>query len=511
MSGCSRPTTPVVGSAHVQTLISRTRVRLAQEYGATLVFVAMLMPVLLISAALAVDLGILRSARQQAQSAADAGALAGASDNVSGAVDVPTATADANALVQSNDQAATDSVTAPFGNDPDAVQVVVSKPIPLLFAQVFGLSNARVSATAVASSDLGSPLAYFGGDDSDLQDGSATSDGWDNFCAGTKLAPDPPYQPDNESNSLAGSDDPPRCPAGAAPDNESLDGWDVIHGGIDISRSNFFSPPDPSNPSDQMVDLTGTCVEKNGNFPSPQSGTTSISLNGSTTNNDGFCENNADGEIEESLPTKVGQTYTVKFWLGSNTWGYPYEKPLMAMASTEEASNLPPMADTNGDPTNDGTGSPYQSKTSPTYGTLYPLENSPSWPSYNGVILAHEEFFYYGPAGGATDPNWVQESFSFTAQGTPTYLSFGSLVNCSPDWILTSKLNNGYFYPSSGSASITGDLPGSVSGAASTTDWVQPPQQVNDDVQNPYQNQCKYGAGISDVTISGSGTVALTQ
>jgi hypothetical protein len=489
----------MIGGRHSRSLLSRTRARLAQERGSTIVVFAVMLPVLLLLAAMVIDIGTMRQARQQAQSAADAGALAGAGANIAGTLQTQSATTDAVSLAQGNDAAASTSVTAPFGNDPEAVKVVVSKQIPLLFGGLLGSGSGRVSATAVASSDLGTPLAYFGGDDSDLQDGSATSDGWDNFCAGSSLpAPPPPLPPftaDTESHSTDDSDDPPRCPADAAPSNESLDGWDLVHGGIDISRANFFSPP---GTSDQMVDLTGTCVERStGSFPSPQSGNTTITLNGVTTHNDGYCENNADGEIEETLPTKIGQTYTVNFWLGSNTWGYPSEKPLMVIASNKEASSLPPMADTDGDST-------YQSSTSKTYGTVYPLETSPSWPSYGGEIVAHEEFFYYGPAGGATNPDWVQQEFTFIATASTTYLVFGGLTNCSADWISTSKLNNGYFYPTTLSSS-------SPPGAASTTDWVPPPQQVNDDVQNPYQNQCKYGAGVSDVTISGSGTVSLTQ
>jgi hypothetical protein len=478
----------MVSSGKLHTLFSRARGRLADERGATLVFFAMMMPVFLLCVALAVDLGMLATARQQAQSAADAGALAGASDNVNGAVVPPTATTDADSLANGNDHGASVSVTAPFDTDPSAVKVVVSQTVPFIFGRAFKFLNGRVSATAVASNTIGKPLAYFGGDDSDLQDGSATSDGWDNFCAGTKLLPQPPYAPDTESNSASNTDDPARCPASAAPDNESLDGWDLVHGGIDISALKFWSPP--TGTSDQMVDLTGTCVETIGNFPSPQSGTTQMTVDGSTTSDDGYCQNNADGEIEEKLPTRAGLQYTVGFWLGSNTWGYPSEKSLMVMASTTEASNLPPMADTAGNAAN-------------SYATTYPLEDSAQWPSYGGAIIAHQEVFYRGPAGGATAPNWVQRQFSFVATGTTTYLVFGGLTNCSADWVSSSGLNNGDFYTTLSA--------GDPANSPSTTGWVKPPPEVNDDVQSPYQNQCKYGAGISDVTITGAGAVSLTQ
>ena len=53
----------------------------------------------------------------------------------------------------------------------DQVKVVVSQTVPLTFARLFGITNGSVSATAIASSNLGTPLGYFGSDRSDLQDG----------------------------------------------------------------------------------------------------------------------------------------------------------------------------------------------------------------------------------------------------------------------------------------------------------------------------------------------------
>jgi hypothetical protein len=476
----------VIKTAHA--LVSRIRASLASERGSVIVIVAVLLPVFLAGAAYAVDLGTLRVAHEQAQMAADAGALAGAGDNLDGTVAGSTATTDANTFVQADDKNASATVMTPYDDDPDAVKVVVSKDVPLGFARFFGLNDRSVSATAVASSDLGSPLAYFGSDNSDLQDGSATSDGWDNFCAA-----------DDESNSTTDSDDPPRCPALPGKENTQLDGWTLAHGGIDISQSNFFSPP---GTSDQMVDLTGTCVELNGSYPSPHTGSTSITLNGATTPNDGYCENNADGEIEEPIDTVAGQQYTVSFWLGSNTWGYPYEKSLMAIASTVPLETLPPIADT------DGTSTYQSGNTSEPDGTVYPLETDSRWPTYGGQIVGEQEFFYYGPAGNATDPDWQSEQFVFTATETgKTYLGFGGLTNCVPDWFSASKMNDGYFYPTS----IASDSPGSDSGSAMSSTFVAPPAEVFDDNQSPYQNQCKYGAGISDIAIVGTGSVALTQ
>jgi hypothetical protein len=173
----------------------------------------------------------------------------------------------------------------------------------------------------------------------------------------------------------------------------------------------------------------------------------------------------------------------------------------MMLASTQDLETLPPIADTDGDST-------YQSgNTSEPDGTVYPLETDPRWPTYGGSIVGEQEFFYYGPAGNATDPDWQSEKFVFTATTPTTYLGFGGLTNCVPDWFAASKMNDGYFYPSS----IASDSPGSVSGSASSSAFLAPPAEVFDDNQSPYQNQCKYGAGVSDIAIVGTGSVALTQ
>ncbi len=471
--------------AAIRCLSSRVRRALAAERGSALLIVVLALPLMLGMAAFAIDLGTLWAARRQAQMAADAGALAGAEDVADGTTTGTTVTTDATTLVQDNDPDANQTVTAPYNSDPNSVKVVVTKQIPLKFAVVFGLPDATVSATAVATANLTTPLGYFGSDNSDLQDGSPTSDGWDNFCAA-----------DGESNSTADSDDPPRCPVSAQPGNETIDGWTVAHGGVDISLSNFYSPP---GTSDQMVDLTGTCVEKEGNYPSSQaSGDTSITVDGTTTQDDGYCEANADGEIEQAVTTIPHQQYSVTFELGSNTWGYPYEKTAMVLASTEDPIDLPAIADTDGNDDTSGTAAE-------PYGTTYPLENSSSWTN-TSTIIGHEEFFYYGPAGGDTDPVWQAETFTFTAATTKTYIAFGALTNCVPDWY-SSGLDDGYYYPSS----IKSDSPGSVSGAWTTTSFVEPPEEVNDDNQSPWQDQCKYGPGISDIMVEGSNSESLTQ
>jgi hypothetical protein len=448
-----------------------------------MVLVVACLPLMIGFIVLVVDLGTLRVARQQAQMAADAAALASAGDVQNGIVQSATATTDANAYVANTDADASATVTTAYNDDPDAVKVTVSKNVPLAFARYFGLSTKPVSASAVASSNLIKPLAYFGSSTSDLQDGSATPDGWVNFCAD-----------DGVSTSTTDSNDKNRCPASAEPGISSVDGWNVIHGGVDISQYNFWSPP---GTSDQMLDLTGTCVEQAGSYPSGHSGSTKIG----GTAYDGYCENNADGEVQSPQITTVkGVTYTVTFELGSNTWGLPYEKALEAIVSTQpQSSSSPAIADTNG---NDNA----SSRTVP-YGTSYPLEsNASDWNSSD--LLAHDEFFYYGPIGDI-DPNWVADTFTFKATTSSVYLLFGSLNNCVPDWDATSQT----YFPSN----MAGDSPGSSQTETTpSTSFVTPTATVDDFLggasgQN-YQNECLYGPGISDVTVTGpNGSVALTQ
>ncbi len=490
------------------------RTVLAPETGQSVVLVAVLLvPVMLGVAALAIDGSTLMAARQRAQSAADAGALAAAQDVSDGAIVGATATTDATTYVQHNDPNATVTVTAPNGSDPASAKVVVTQQVPLMLAGLFGSSTATVSATAVAKNTVFSPLGYFGDSDSDLQDGSATSDGWDNFCANDfSFVQASTY----DSYSTSDSDDPDRCPQSGYPDNASLDGWTVAHGGVDVALTDqFYSPP---GTTDQMVDLAGTCVEENGDFPSSVHGQspdyTQITDTG-TTDDDGYCENNADGELEQEIATDPGSDYTVSFDLGSNTWGLPAEKALMVVASSQDlagepTSGLPPMADTNG---NDDTSG------SEPYGTTYPLENSSYW-SDSSVILAHEEYFYYGPTDNNSDPIWngndanPPETFTFTAATDTTWVGFGSLVNCVPDWYPTSDLSENYFYPSS----IAGDTPStSNAGVTTSSSFIEPPEEVHADDPNDgdsgwdWGDQCKYGPGVSDITITGPDGVSLTQ
>lgn len=111
-----------------------------------LVLVAVCMVAFLGMAALAIDIGSFYHAQRQAQAAADAGALAAADDlstNPSGV------TVDAQSLAQTNfPSASTATVSEPTST---SVKVTVSASTPSFFGRFLGITQANVSASAVAT------------------------------------------------------------------------------------------------------------------------------------------------------------------------------------------------------------------------------------------------------------------------------------------------------------------------------------------------------------------------
>ncbi|MDQ6835166.1 MAG: pilus assembly protein TadG-related protein, partial [Actinomycetota bacterium] len=111
------------------------------------ILVAIMMVVFLGVAALAIDLGSFYQAQRQAQGAADAAALAASQDlpsNTSGAV------TDATTYAQRNFPGSTVGVTTNYNSTPKDIKVTVSASSPSFFGKLFGLSQANVSASAVA-------------------------------------------------------------------------------------------------------------------------------------------------------------------------------------------------------------------------------------------------------------------------------------------------------------------------------------------------------------------------
>lgn len=143
-------------------MLERSRRRGADESGVVIVLVAVLMVVILGAAALAIDIGSIYKAQRQAQTAADAGALAASQDLPSSTV---AATTDGGNYATTNYPGATASVTTPYGGSSNEVKVTVSASTPSFFGQFFGLVKANVSATAVAGVNANSvPDAIFADD-----------------------------------------------------------------------------------------------------------------------------------------------------------------------------------------------------------------------------------------------------------------------------------------------------------------------------------------------------------
>jgi Flp pilus assembly protein TadG len=119
----------------------------ADERGVVMVFVAISLVVLLGMAAMAVDISSFYKAQRQAQSAADSAALAASYDLP---FSTTSATTDANFYVQQNDPGATPTISTPYNSSSSAVQVIVNTTSPSFFGTLFGLTSAKITATAVA-------------------------------------------------------------------------------------------------------------------------------------------------------------------------------------------------------------------------------------------------------------------------------------------------------------------------------------------------------------------------
>jgi Flp pilus assembly protein TadG len=119
------------------------------ERGAVAVAVAILLPVLIGIAGLVIDVGSWYETQAQLQSAADAGALAGAQHlpNSPGS-----ATAAAQTLAAKNISGATVTPVTPYNGNSNEIQVTVSKPGTVLFASILGISGPTITASAVGES-----------------------------------------------------------------------------------------------------------------------------------------------------------------------------------------------------------------------------------------------------------------------------------------------------------------------------------------------------------------------
>jgi len=152
--------------------LNRLRKFVRGDEGFSLVFVALSFLAFLAASMLAIDVGMLMTARTQAQNSADAGALAGATalafDSwTDRSATGPAVTYAISTSQQNNVMASQVSVTPPdvqFPNDPvtgspNRVAVTVYRtaargnPVSTLIAQYFGIKTADIMATATAAVD----------------------------------------------------------------------------------------------------------------------------------------------------------------------------------------------------------------------------------------------------------------------------------------------------------------------------------------------------------------------
>ena len=125
------------------------------DRGATLAFVAVAMVVLLGSTALAVDMGMFLLGRVQSQRAADAGALAGASELTTESGTEAAARAEAkefankHEILNENANVADGDVDVEMG-DPRLVRVRVQHAFNTVFARVIGIDQVDIATTAAA-------------------------------------------------------------------------------------------------------------------------------------------------------------------------------------------------------------------------------------------------------------------------------------------------------------------------------------------------------------------------
>ena len=153
-----------------RTIAGRVRQIRRDERGSSLVIVGFGFMSLFAATMLAIDVGMLMTARTQAQTAADAGALAGATalvynsftnhspsgPAVAGAID----TAKTNLVIGEQVSVTPADVTFPFNSvtgQSDQVQVTVYRtsarlnPLSTIIASLFGIDTVDVAATATAT------------------------------------------------------------------------------------------------------------------------------------------------------------------------------------------------------------------------------------------------------------------------------------------------------------------------------------------------------------------------
>jgi Flp pilus assembly protein TadG len=131
---------------------SRLSRRRGDDRGAVLVIVALLLPLIMGTAALVIDVGFWYLTQAQLQAAADAAALAGAQQ-------LPSSPSSAQAYAQSlaakNVSGATVTPVTPYNGSSSEIKVTVSEPGPIWFGSVIGISAPTITASAIAENTAG--------------------------------------------------------------------------------------------------------------------------------------------------------------------------------------------------------------------------------------------------------------------------------------------------------------------------------------------------------------------
>ncbi len=212
--------------------------------------------------------------------------------------------------------------------------------------------------------------------------------------------------------------------------NPNMNSWTVYSGGVDLNSSSYIS--DPNDPTAQSLDLVGSCNYSSTTYSCVGSNCPSSAANGGSSNVDqttsGECQTN--GEIYESLNTLSGATYTVNFDLSANSYGGPTNKLVTVWVS------------------------PYNPTTSGLANATLITPNPPN------------------PLVGTAN-TWTQETETFTATSTTTYLWFVSNEGC-----------------------VANNSAGTVT-APNIWTSVAP--------------NCRYGAAITDISVTGPQAENLTQ
>lgn len=138
------------------------------DEGQALVLTAVALVVLMLMAGLGIDVGFLRYQKQQMQKAADAGAIAGASELIYGTPALAKVAAQndtsANGFTNGNNgttiQVNIPPASGPFAGDNSYVEVIVAQAQPTFFMRVGGFNAVNVRGRAVAAIGSSSGCIY---------------------------------------------------------------------------------------------------------------------------------------------------------------------------------------------------------------------------------------------------------------------------------------------------------------------------------------------------------------